>query len=158
MTPAVHFCFRVGTVATLVTSAAHTEPAARVEAFPVAKERLERAAQSGRTTGVFHWVIREGTVRLMFTDQLNFGADFRFGLGLEIMAVTQGNGAERRTIIGYTWGGCASTDFRVLPSEHSIQLVLRQEVPFDNSLSRELNAEVDAAWPPTRGSALGTQP
>jgi len=45
-----------------------------------------------------------------------------------------------------TAAAMASTDFRIIPSERTVQLVLRQEAPFDNSLARELNAAVDAAW------------
>jgi CubicO group peptidase (beta-lactamase class C family) len=93
-------------------------------------------------------LLRAETLGLMFTNQLSGGGDkgFRFGLGLEIKAVTLGSGAEQRAATGYTWGGYASTDFRIIPSERTVQLVLRQEVPFDNSLARELNAAVDAAW------------
>jgi hypothetical protein len=84
----------------------------------------------------------------MFTNQLSDGdgAGFRFGFRPEIKAVTLGSGSARRAATGYTRGGYASADARIIPSERTFQLVLRQQVPFDNSLARELNAAVDGAW------------
>ncbi|MFN0068576.1 MAG: serine hydrolase domain-containing protein [Limisphaerales bacterium] len=103
--------------------------------------------------GVFEGrrLLQEDTLRQMFTNQLSGGdGGFRFGLGLEIKDVTLGSGAELRTTTEYTWGGYASTDFRVVPSERLIQIVLRQEVPFDNTLANEMAAAVYRAWPPLK--------
>lgn len=94
-------------------------------------------------------LLREATVRLMFTDQLGAGEDgFRFGLGLELRTVTLGAGAGGRKATELTWGGYASTDFRIIPSERLVQIFLRQTVPFDNRLALQLAADVYTHHPP----------
>lgn len=99
------------------------------------------------------------TLRVMFTNQLPGAGDtFRFGLGFEITDVTLGSGATRRQATEFTWGGYASTEFRVVPSERIVQIVLRQEVPFDNTLAKELAASVYSQWPSgTTATSAGTK-
>jgi CubicO group peptidase (beta-lactamase class C family) len=89
-------------------------------------------------------LLREETLRLMFTDQLHgAGGDLRFGLGFAIKDVELGTGAERRKAVEYSWGGYASTAFRVVPEARLIQVVLRQYVPSKDDLSTRLIATVD---------------
>ncbi len=84
-------------------------------------------------------LLKEGTVRLMFTDQLNTVAgDFRFGLGFAIRDVSIGSDDEKRTAKEYSWGGYASTDFRLVPEEKLFQIVVRQRIPAVHGLAGRL--------------------
>ena len=112
--------------------------------------------------GVFEGrrLLGAGTLQMMFTDQLQEGRQgFRFGLGFGIEEVTLGGGTTRRRATEFTWSGYAGTEFRIIPSERLIQIVLRQEVPFDDSLAKELAASVHSRWPPrTTTDSAGTSP
>ena len=84
-------------------------------------------------------ILKESTVKLMFTDQLNGKAGgFRFGLGFAIGEVTVGSGDAKRKVNQYSWGGYASTDFRLVPEEKLFQIVMRQRVPTSPELANSL--------------------
>ena len=75
----------------------------------------------------------------MFTDQLNgVAGGFRFGLGFAIAEVEIGSGENARTRNQYSWGGYASTDFRLVPAERLFQIVVRQRVPSSHELANRL--------------------
>ncbi|QDU40856.1 Esterase EstB [Maioricimonas rarisocia] len=84
-------------------------------------------------------VLKAETLRLMFADQLNGAAgDFRFGLGFAINDVEIRSGDNARKVPQYSWGGYASTDFRVVPEEKLYQIVVRQHVPSSHGLANRL--------------------
>jgi len=84
-------------------------------------------------------LLKPATVELMFTDQLNgVAGGFRFGLGFAIGEVTLGTGEEQRQALQYSWGGYASTDFRLVPEERLFQLFLQQRVPTSSDLANRL--------------------
>jgi len=88
-------------------------------------------------------LLKEGTIRQMFTDQLHgVAGPFRFGLGFAISEVALGSGKSRRKATQYSWGGYASTDFRLVPSERLFQIVARQQVPDTHDLADRLCATV----------------
>lgn len=91
--------------------------------------------------GVFQGqrLLKEETVRLMFTDQLKgISGSFRFGLGFAIGEVTLGSGQSPRVATQYSWGGYASTDFRLVPEEQVFQIILQQQVPSSHNLANTL--------------------
>ncbi|MFN0068585.1 MAG: hypothetical protein ACKVYV_13220 [Limisphaerales bacterium] len=59
-----------------------------------------------------------------------------------------GQAPAQRPVKEATWGGYASTDFRLVPAERLVQVVVRQEVPFDKALAKDLAASVHSCWPP----------
>jgi len=84
-------------------------------------------------------LLRRETLELMFTDQLNgIAGEFRFGLGFAINEVELGMGERARKALQYSWGGYASTDFRIVPEERLVQVFLRQRVPSSHELANEL--------------------
>ncbi len=84
-------------------------------------------------------LLKEETLDLMFTDQLNgVAGGFRFGLGFAIADVPLGTGPAARTATQYSWAGYASTDFRIVPREKLVQIVLRQRVPSTHGLAGKL--------------------
>ncbi|MDA1018268.1 MAG: serine hydrolase [Planctomycetota bacterium] len=84
-------------------------------------------------------VLKEETVKLMLTDQLNgVAGPFQFGLGFAIGDVTLGTGDNARKTKQYSWGGYASTAFRIVPDARLIQIVVRQRVPSANGLGNQL--------------------
>jgi len=88
-------------------------------------------------------LLREGTVQLMFTDQLHGSTgDLRFGLGFAINDVELGSGTARRKAAEYSWAGYASTAFRVVPEVGMFQVFLRQYVPNTHDLSDRLIATI----------------
>ena len=92
-------------------------------------------------SGIFQGrrLLKQDTVRLMFTDQLNgVAGDFRFGLGFAIADVPVGSPDQQRQARQYSWGGYASTDFRLVPDEQLFQIVARQRVPSSHGLARRL--------------------
>ena len=75
----------------------------------------------------------------MFTDQLNrVAGSFQFGLGFAISEVKSGSGESQRKAMQYSWGGYASTAFRLVPSERLFQIFARQQVPDSNDLADKL--------------------
>ena len=101
--------------------------------------------QGGRFKG--KRLLQEETIQLMFTDQLNGVADdFRFGLGFAIGEVALGTGDRQRQARQYSWGGYASTDFRLVPEEKLFQIVLQQRVPTFNGLANKLFSLVYAGF------------
>ena len=79
------------------------------------------------------------TLKLMFTDQLNgVAGPFHFGLGFAIMEIELGSGDNVRKAMQYSWGGYASTDFRVVPEAKLFQIIMRQRVPSSHSLANKL--------------------
>lgn len=91
--------------------------------------------------GEFHGrrILKPETIKLMFTDQLNgVAGDFKFGLGFAIQRVQIGSAENARLATQYSWGGYASTDFRLVPKEKLFQIVLRQQVPSSHKLAAEL--------------------
>jgi CubicO group peptidase (beta-lactamase class C family) len=88
-------------------------------------------------------LLKEDTVKLMFTDQLNgVAGPFQFGLGFAISEVKLGSGQSQREATQYSWGGYASTDFRIVPGERLIQIFARQQVPSSHDLAGKLFATV----------------
>ena len=84
-------------------------------------------------------VLKPETLELMFTDQLNgIAGGFRFGLGFAIHPVQLGTGESRRSAEQYSWGGYASTDFRVIPAEKVVQVFIRQHVPSSHQLANKV--------------------
>jgi len=84
-------------------------------------------------------VLKEETVKLMFTDQLGgVAGEFRFGLGFAIGEVSLGSGEDERKATQYSWGGYASTDFRIVPQEKLFQIIMRQQVPSSHDLANRL--------------------
>ena len=84
-------------------------------------------------------LLNESTVKLMFTDQLDgVSGSFRFGLGFAIGEVDLGSGDNQRKATQYSWGGYASTDFRLVPEEKLIQIFMRQRVPSSHALAGKL--------------------
>jgi CubicO group peptidase (beta-lactamase class C family) len=84
-------------------------------------------------------LLKPETIELMFTDQLNgVAGDFRFGLGFAIAEVEIGSGEGARKRTQYSWGGYASTDFRLVPEEELFQIFVRQRVPSSHDLANRL--------------------
>lgn len=84
-------------------------------------------------------ILKEETLELMFTDQLDgVAGGFRFGLGFAIGEVPLGTGGGERKATQYSWGGYASTDFRLVPEERLFQIVLRQHAPTSGGLANKL--------------------
>jgi outer membrane protein assembly factor BamB len=84
-------------------------------------------------------ILKDETVKLMFTDQLeSVPGPFRFGLGFAIGEVTLGSSESASKATQYSWGGYASTAFRIVPEEKLIQIVVRQRVPSANGLGDRL--------------------
>jgi CubicO group peptidase (beta-lactamase class C family) len=77
-----------------------------------------------------HRLLKEATLKLMFTDQLNgVSAPIKFGLGFDVSEVQLGNGPSPRKVTQYGWGGYASTLFRIVPEERFFQIFGAQQVP-----------------------------
>lgn len=94
-------------------------------------------------------ILQPDTVRLMFTDQLNgVAGPFRFGLGFAISDVQLGAGDDVRRVPQFAWGGYASTDFKLVPSERLFQIFVRQRVPSDHKLGNELIQQAYQALSP----------
>ncbi|MBP7937145.1 MAG: beta-lactamase family protein [Phycisphaerae bacterium] len=84
-------------------------------------------------------LLKDDTIRMMFTDQLKrVGGSFQFGLGFGIDEVALGSDGNQRKAVQYSWGGYASTDFRIVPGERLIQIVARQQVPNTHDLADRL--------------------
>ena len=83
-------------------------------------------------------LLKPETVKLMFTDQLTgVGGSFKFGLGFAIEEIKLGSGEARRTATQYSWGGYASTEFRIVPEERLIQIFARQQIPYTQDLAKK---------------------
>ena len=96
----------------------------------------------------------------MFTDQLNgVTGTFKFGLGFAIEEIKLGSGEAQRKAMQYSWGGYASTEFRIVPAERLIQVFARQQIPYTQDLAKKqfatvyegLAAPSSAARPNLRG-------
>ncbi len=84
-------------------------------------------------------VLKEETIQLMFTDQLNgVGGKFKFGLGFAIGDVTLGSGDTARKVPSYYWGGYANTAFRLVPDANLYQVFMRQSVPSTHRIANKL--------------------
>lgn len=81
-------------------------------------------------------LLKKSTLDEMFRDQLqDVPGKFQFGLGFAIKKVRIGSGDTSRDATQYSWGGYASTDFRIVPEEGLIQIFLRQHVPSRHGLA-----------------------
>lgn len=81
-------------------------------------------------------ILKQNTIDEMFRDQLqDVPGKFQFGLGFAIKKVKIGSGDEARDASQYSWGGYASTDFRIVPEEGLIQIFLRQHIPSRHGLA-----------------------
>jgi len=81
-------------------------------------------------------ILKQSTIEEMFTDQLqDVPGKFRFGLGFAIKQVRIGTGDTARDVTEYSWGGYASTNFRIVPDEGLSQVFLRQHVPSRHGLA-----------------------
>ncbi|MDG2222207.1 MAG: alpha/beta fold hydrolase [Rubripirellula sp.] len=81
-------------------------------------------------------ILKPETLQLMFTDQLaDVPGQFRFGLGFAINDIEVGSGDESRSVKQYSWGGYASTDFRIVPELGLYQIFVRQHVPSQHQLA-----------------------
>ena len=85
-------------------------------------------------------VLKELTVRKMFTNQLSPASSrfFRFGLGFAIQDVSLSDGEGERKVLAYHWGGYANTAFQVIPSEGMAQIFMRQLIPSTHHVSGRL--------------------
>jgi CubicO group peptidase (beta-lactamase class C family) len=97
-------------------------------------------------------ILKTETLDLMFEDQLKeiAATDFNFGLGFAINKISLGSGATTRGVLEYTWGGYASTDFHIVPSEKVYQIFMRQFVPAAHDLGHQQikRAYADLGDPP----------
>ena len=83
-------------------------------------------------------LLKPETLKLMFTDQLtDVGGSFKFGLGFAIEEIKLGSGEAQRTATQYSWGGYASTEFRIVPAERLIQIFARQQIPYTQDLAKK---------------------
>lgn len=83
-------------------------------------------------------LLKPETVKLMFTNQLaGVGGSLKFGLGFAINETKLGSGKAQRNALEYSWGGYASTDFVVVPSERLFQIFVRQQIPDTHDLARK---------------------
>jgi outer membrane protein assembly factor BamB len=81
-------------------------------------------------------ILKPDTLQLMYTDQLeDVPGDFRFGLGFAINDIEVGEGEQRRQVQEYSWGGYASTDFRLVPELNLFQIFIRQHIPSNHGLA-----------------------
>jgi CubicO group peptidase (beta-lactamase class C family) len=81
-------------------------------------------------------ILKQSTIEEMFTDQLqDIPGKFQFGLGFAIKQVRIGTGDTARDVTEYSWGGYASTNFRIVPDEGLTQIFLRQHVPSRHGLA-----------------------
>jgi CubicO group peptidase (beta-lactamase class C family) len=88
-------------------------------------------------------LLKEDTIKLMFTDQLNgVAGPFQFGFSFAINEIKLGSGESRRTALQFSWGGYASTAFRLVPGERLFQIFARQQVPDSNDLADKLIATI----------------
>lgn len=88
-------------------------------------------------------VLKEETVDLMFTNQLNgVSGGFQFGLGFAISEIRLGSGDGQRKATQNAWGGYASTEFRLVPEQRLFQILVRQRVPSSTDLANKLFAIV----------------
>ena len=84
-------------------------------------------------------LLQASTLDSMWADQLNdVPGDFQFGLGFAIGEVTLGKGETERQAAEYSWGGYASTQFRLVPAERLFQIVMRQRIPMVTDLADQL--------------------
>ena len=91
-------------------------------------------------------LLKEDTIKLMFTDQLSgVSGSFKFGLGFAIDEVPLGSGDSRRKAMQYSWGGYASTDFRIVPEERLVQVFARQQVPTSSDFAKQQLSLVNEA-------------
>jgi len=90
-------------------------------------------------------ILKPETLKLMFEDQMKgiTSPFFRFGLGFAIKEVTLGQGDKKRIALEYSWGGYASTDFCVVPSEDAFQIFMQQLVPSSHDFGRQ---QIEAAY------------
>ena len=83
-------------------------------------------------------LLKPETLKLMFSDQLtDVGGSFKFGLGFAIEEIKLGSGEAQRTATQYSWGGYASTEFRIVPAERLIQIFARQQIPYTQDLAKK---------------------
>ncbi|MCR9295251.1 MAG: serine hydrolase [bacterium] len=83
-------------------------------------------------------ILKPDTLQLMYTDQLgDIPGDFRFGLGFAIKDINVGEGDQPRQVQEYSWGGYASTDFRLVPEMKLFQIFIRQQIPSNHGLADE---------------------
>ncbi|MBG86882.1 MAG: serine hydrolase [Verrucomicrobiales bacterium] len=81
-------------------------------------------------------ILKKSTIEEMFTNQLrDVPGKFQFGLGFAIKQVRIGTGDTARDVTEYSWGGYASTNFRIVPDEGLSQVFLRQHVPSRHGLA-----------------------
>ena len=92
---------------------------------------------AGQRNGVR--VLQPETLQLMFSDQLgDVPGDLQFGLGFAINDIDIGAGDHRRQVQEYSWGGYASTSFRLVPELGLFQVFLRQHVPSQTDLAQKV--------------------
>ena len=97
----------------------------------------EMLVGEGQRNGVR--ILQPETLQLMFSDQLgDIPGDFQFGLGFAINDVDIGVGDHRRQVQEYSWGGYASTSFRLVPELGLFQVFLRQHVPSQTDLAQKV--------------------
>lgn len=85
-----------------------------------------------------HRLLRERTLRMMFTDQLiEADAESRFGLGFGIDKVEVSLGGQTRAVTRLRWGGYASTEFEIVPQLNLFQIFALQQVPYHDELAKQ---------------------
>jgi CubicO group peptidase (beta-lactamase class C family) len=94
----------------------------------------EMLASRGKFKG--RRILKQSTIREMFANQLqDIPGKFQFGLGFAIKQVRIGAGDTARDMTEYSWGGYASTNFRIVPDKGLSQIFLRQHVPSRHGLA-----------------------
>ncbi|MBL6764481.1 MAG: beta-lactamase family protein [Verrucomicrobiae bacterium] len=84
-------------------------------------------------------ILKQSSIDEVFSNQLKeVPGAFQFGLGFAIAKVRIGSGDGAREATQYSWGGYASTDFRIVPEEGLIQVFLRQHVPSRHGFGSKL--------------------
>lgn len=94
-------------------------------------------------------ILKPETLQMMFSDQLgDVPGDFRFGLGFAIKDIQVGSGESSRSVKQYSWGGYASTDFRIVPELGLYQIFVRQHVPSQHQLASEVFDHIYSKYDP----------
>ena len=83
----------------------------------------------------------------------------RLGLADEIVSMVSGSGEAKRNVTQYSWGGYASTEFRIVPAERLIQIFARQQIPYTQDLAKKQFAIVyEASAAPSSAQAPTPDP
>jgi CubicO group peptidase (beta-lactamase class C family) len=82
-------------------------------------------------------ILKKPTLEKMFKNNVPEGGGMNFGLGFSIESVTLGD-ISGVAVEQYTWGGYASTVFKVIPEANLSMVFMRQSIPFDSQVAERL--------------------